>query len=85
MSAYSDLVISKSPLLYWQLDEGTPGTGTAADASGNGRTGTYVASPTSISGLMPGSTAAVDFNGSSQWVTSTYNPFATNTSLTFEC
>jgi hypothetical protein len=83
--AYSDVVLSKSPLLYWKLDENPPGIGTAADASGNGRTGTYVGSPTSIAGLLPqGSTNAVVFAGA-QYVTSTYNPFAVNTSLTVEC
>jgi hypothetical protein len=83
--AYSDVVLSKSPLLYWKLDEDPPGTGTAADASGNGRTGTYVGSPTSIRGLLSqGSTKAVLF-GSGQYITSTYNPYAIDTSLTFEC
>lgn len=85
MSAYSDLILSKSPLLYWQLDENPPGTGTAADASGNGRTGTYVGSPSSVAGLFSGSAAAVDFVGGTKCVTSAYNPFAVNTSLTFEC
>lgn len=85
MSAYSDLVISKSPLVYWQLDEAVPGTGTAADSSGNGRNGTYTGSPTAVAALTQGAASAVDFNGGTQWVTSSYNPFAVDTSLTFEC
>lgn len=38
-SSYYDLVMSHSPLGYWRLGE-TSGT-TAADSSGNGRSGTY--------------------------------------------
>ncbi len=37
---YADLVLSSSPILYLRL--GDAGTSTAADASGNGRSGTYV-------------------------------------------
>ena len=38
--SYPAAVTSFGPYLYWKLGEAT-GTGTAADASGNGRTGTY--------------------------------------------
>jgi Concanavalin A-like lectin/glucanases superfamily len=83
---YSDAVLADSPLLYWRLNEVTPGTGSAADSSGNGRNGTYVGSPTGVAGLVINDTdLAVQFNGSSQWVTSTYNPFAVGGTLTFEC
>lgn len=84
--SYLSEVLADSPLLYWRLDENPPGTGTAADTSGNGRTGTYVASPTSVTGLVPSdSDAAVSFDGSSQWVNATYNPFSTGVTRTFEC
>jgi hypothetical protein len=82
--AYSDTVLAKSPLLYWRLGENPPGTGTAVDASPNGRNGTYVGSPASIAGLIQDTNTAVDFSGTGQWVTSTYNPFATGATRTFE-
>lgn len=39
MSAYSDLILSRSPVAYWRLGEppGTAGAGSILDASGNGR------------------------------------------------
>jgi hypothetical protein len=40
---YSSVVLADAPVGYWRLGE-TSGT-TAADASGNGRTGTYTAGP----------------------------------------
>ena len=83
---YADVVMADGPLLYWRLDEPTPGTGTAADSSGNGRTGTYAASPTQAASLLgTDPDASVVFNGSTQWVTSAYNPFATGVGRTFEC
>lgn len=66
---YVDMVVADAPLFYWRLGESS-GT-VAADASGNGRTGTYVGSPTlSIASLLPGATenTAVDFNSSSKYV-----------------
>jgi len=45
MSPYQTSVLSHSPYLYWTFDE-LPGATTAADASGNGRTGTYQAGAT---------------------------------------
>lgn len=42
--SYQSEVLADTPWLYWRLDD-TSGT-TAADTSGNGRTGTYSGSPT---------------------------------------
>ncbi len=42
--SYSASVLADSPLAYWRLGEAS-GT-TAADASGNGRTGSYLNTPT---------------------------------------
>jgi hypothetical protein len=82
---YSALVLSRSPLLYWRFDEAVPGTGTAADKSGNSRVGTYVLSPiTAASLLVSDSDASILFNGSTQCVTSGYNPFATLSTRSFE-
>lgn len=60
---YSSEVLADSPLLYWRLGESS-GT-TAADASGNGRTGTYSGSPTlGVASLQASdSDTAVTFDG----------------------
>jgi len=42
-SAYADLVLTHSPLLYWRLGEASGAT--AVDTSGNGRDGAYSNSP----------------------------------------
>ncbi len=52
MSAYSDLILSLSPVAYWRLDESSGSS--AADISGNSLTGTYVGSYTlGASSLVP--------------------------------
>ena len=70
-TTYSQTVLADSPLAYWRLGEAS-GT-SAADASGNGRTGSYVASPTlGVPGALSESNTAVGFNGSSQYVNVPY-------------
>lgn len=66
---YSSEVLADSPLLYWRLGE-TSGT-TAADSSGNGRTGTYSGGPTlGVTGLLNGdSDKATTFDGVNDYVT----------------
>jgi hypothetical protein len=60
-------VLSDSPYVYHRLNEDS-GT-TAADTSGNGRTGTYVGGPTlGEAGAGPGSDNAVTFSGTGQHV-----------------
>lgn len=82
MSAYSDLIIAGSPSLYWALDATTGAT----DLSGNGRNGTGGGSISiggfSGSGIYGGSTAT-DFDGSNDRITSTYAPFAANSTRSF--
>lgn len=80
---YASEVLADSPLLYWRLGEAS-GT-TAADASGNGRTGTYAGSPTlGASGLLTGdSNTAATFSGSSGQYLSGAAP-ATTSAFTFE-
>lgn len=53
-SQYSAAVLASGPICYWRLGE-TSGT-TAADASGNGRTGTYQVNASTITtpGLLTG-------------------------------
>jgi hypothetical protein len=61
---YSGQVKADFPFFYWRLDE-ISGT-TAADASGNGRTGTYQAGTTrGVAGATSDGDAAVSFNGAS--------------------
>src|SRR5687768_508944 len=58
--AYADDVTAKTPTMYWKLDE-TSGT-TAADASGNGNTGTYNGTYTQqVAQLIDDGSYGVDF------------------------
>lgn len=61
-TGYSTRVLGNSPAAYWRLGEAS-GT-SAADATGNGNTGTYTSSPTlGVTGAIAGDTA-VTFSGS---------------------
>jgi hypothetical protein len=82
--AYADVVLADSPALYWPLDE-TAGAATAADLSGNGRTGAKSANAQgSRVGPVSGQTAT-DLDGAAGAViTSTYNPFVNGVARTFE-
>jgi hypothetical protein len=71
---YAAQMRNNSPLLYWRLGEHSGSS--AADSSGNSRSGAFVGSP----GLgVPGALSsgfddgAVDLNGTSQYVSSTYS------------
>jgi hypothetical protein len=66
---YAPLCKSMNPLSYWRLGEAVPGTGTAVDEMG-AHNGTYVASPTTVPGLLAGDgNPGVTFNGTTQWIT----------------
>lgn len=66
---YATEVAADSPYLWWRLGEAS-GT-TAADTSGNGRTGTYNGSPTlGATGLVAGGDTAVQFDGTNDYVIS---------------
>jgi hypothetical protein len=59
--AYDTAVLADSPLVYWRFGEAS-GT-TASDTSGNGRTGTYVNSPTlGAASLIGDADTSVDFS-----------------------
>ena len=62
-SAYRNQVLADEPLAYWRLGE--PSGTSAADASGNGNTGTYGGSPTlGATGALAGDTdTATSFDG----------------------
>lgn len=65
MSAYSDLVLSLSPLAYWRLNESSGGP---LDLVGTLAEGTYNNSPTlAQSGLTSDSDTCVDFDGLNQY------------------
>ena len=69
---YSSSVLADSPLAYWRLGESSGST--AADASGNGRTGSFLNTPTLGTGgaLTSDSNTAVGFNGTDEYVTVPY-------------
>jgi hypothetical protein len=71
-ASYSSTVLADSPLAYWRLGESSGAT--AADASGNGRTGNYVNSPTLGAGGALGSdpNTAASFNGIDEYVNVPY-------------
>jgi len=74
-------VISGKPGVYWRMQE-TSGS-VVTDTSGNSRNGTYQASPTlAQAGPWP-SIYGVVLNGSTQYISSSYNPFTNATSRTF--
>lgn len=84
-SGYSAAVLADTPALYWRLGESSGPT--AADASGNGRTGTYGAGVTfSQTGAISGdaNTAILFTNATTSSVAATYSPFTNGTSRTFE-
>jgi hypothetical protein len=75
-SSYAATVLADSPLLHWRFGESV-GT-TAADASGNARTGAYTGSGVTygVAGALSGdANTAVTFDGVNGEVSSTYNPF----------
>ena len=71
-TGYSGAVLADSPLAYWRLGEAS-GT-TAADASGNNRTGSYLNTPSlGAPGALTGdSNSAVSFNGVDEYVNVPY-------------
>jgi hypothetical protein len=84
---YSDHVLADAPALYWHLGEAA-GT-SAADSSGNGRTGTYtggftLAQAGALVGTVDAADKAVLLNGSTGWLNSTYAPFTGGSTRTVE-
>jgi hypothetical protein len=78
-SSYSSTVLADSPALYWRLGESAGAT--AADASGNGRTGAYGSGVTKgTAGALSGDadTAVTLDDTVNGKVTSTYSPFTGN-------
>lgn len=67
LDAYATLVKTFSPLAYWRLGEavGTSGSGSVADASGNGRNGTPTGITFGGAGAITAPDTSVDFDASS--------------------
>lgn len=64
--AYSDVILSDSPIAYWRLGESGS---TAADSSGNGHNGTYTNSPTQeAAALIVDANKAVTLDGVDQYI-----------------
>ena len=83
-SSYVSAVLADSPLAYWRLGEAS-GT-TAADASGSGRTGSYLNAPSlGQTGALTGdANTAVGFNGSDEYVSVPYQAALNPTQVTVE-
>ena len=79
-STYQQTVLADGPLQYLRMNESS-GT-TAIDSSGNSRNGTYVNAILGIAGPVSGDTAVNLSNAG--YVDASFNPFAVNSSRTFE-
>jgi hypothetical protein len=84
ISGYSSAVLADSPVAYWRLGESS-GTN-AADASGAGRAGTYVGTPSfGLQGALSGdANTSVGLNGSSQYVEVPYSSALNPSQFTVE-
>ena len=83
-ASYSSTVLADSPLAYWRLGESSGAT--AADASGNGRTGSYLNTPTLGAGgaLGSDSNTAAGFNGTDEYVSVPYTAALNPAQVTVE-
>jgi chitodextrinase len=66
-SSYDSVVVADHPVAFWDMD--TPG-GIESDVSGNGHGGTYKGGIPTLTTMLNGD-RAVDFNGSSEYMTVT--------------
>ncbi|MGH3132546.1 MAG: LamG-like jellyroll fold domain-containing protein, partial [Gaiellaceae bacterium] len=82
--SYRDTVLADSPAGYWRLGEAS-GT-TAADGSGNGHAGTYIATPAlgQPGALVDDANTSVDFDGTSEHVAIPYSAALNPSSFTVE-
>jgi hypothetical protein len=82
---YATAVRADAPATYWRFGEVSGPT--ASDASGNGHAGSYGGAPSfGVRGALPwdDDDGAVDLNGTSDYVSSTYSPFVNGATRTFE-
>ncbi len=83
-SSYSSTVLADSPLAYWRLGEASGSN--AADASGNGRSGSYLNTPSlgQVGALTGDANSAVGFNGSDEYVNVPYTAALNPSQFTVE-
>lgn len=70
-SPYDDSVMADAPVMYLRMD--TPSSGAQADASGGGRSGSYVGGAPAAD-TMPNGDGAAAFNGLNQYLTVPHHP-----------
>lgn len=84
-NSYSALVLTDEPSVYWRMNEAS-GASTFINSVASGTyAGTKQGTPSGISAsgaVLDG--AYWDFNGSTDYITSSYTPYASGTSRTFE-
>ena len=81
-TAYREAVLADSPAVYWRLSDASYTT--AADASGNGRTGTFVGEVGRGVGLIPDADGGVILDGWGR-VVRTHEAWMEATAYTVEC
>ena len=84
LGAYATAILSQSPSGYWRM--GDLSGATMADSSGNGRSGSYVGSPTlAVAGLDGSADTAVTFNGTTQAGSVPYGAWMNSASFSASC
>jgi hypothetical protein len=84
-NSYSALVLADEPTLYWRMDEASGATTFINSVASGVNAGTKVGTTSAV-----GASGAVldgsywDLNGSTNYITSSYTPYASGTSRTFE-
>jgi hypothetical protein len=84
-NSYSALVLSDRPELYWRMNEASGATTFINSVASGTYAGTKVGTPSGVNAsgaVLEG--AYWDFNGTTDYITSSYTPYASGTSRTFE-
>jgi len=84
-NSYSALVLADEPALYWRMNEASGATTFINSVASGTYAGTKVGTPSGVSAsgaVLDG--AYWDFNGTTDYITSSYTPYASGTSRTFE-
>lgn len=84
-NSYSALVLADEPALYWRMNEASGATTFINSVASGTYAGTKVGTPSGANAsgaVLDGS--YWDFNGSADYITSSYTPYASGASMTFE-
>lgn len=84
-NSYSALVLEDAPALYWRMDEASGATTFINSVASGTYAGTVNGTPSGANAsgaVLDGS--YWDFNGSTDYISSSYEPYASGTSRTFE-